>query len=392
MKVAIITERANITLGGAEKSVFELAATMSLSDVDVKILAATGTTQSHRVQVLCGNTEKRVSLKTFEKALRQHLNENHYDIVHSVVPFDFADIYQPRGGSYPEAAIRNAASYSSNGLRIFKLLTSCANFKRTAFASAEKKLCKADKGPIVAALSEYVKTQFKKHYNLPDERIIVIHNGIKHIKNIDQGRCDRLRAQIYSNFKLKQADQPVFFLFAANNFRLKGFMPLVNAIAALKDKLTKRPAYLIVAGRGKVNRYKRIAAKAGVQDRVIFMGQPGNIQNLLTISHVAVLPTYYDPASRFILEALADGKPVITTKFNGASDLFTPDRHGKVFDSPDNIEALTEAMRFFCVTENIDAAKKAIEEDDIKSKVSIHSHCEKLLKLYSDIIKNRTQK
>lgn len=392
MKVAIITERANITLGGAEKSVFELAATLSLCDADVKILAATGTTQSHRVEVLCGNTEKRVSFKTFETALKQHLNENHYDIVHSVLPFDFADIYQPRGGSYPEAAIRNAASYSSNGLRIFKLLTSFANFKRTAFARAEKKLCKAEKGPIVAALSEYVKTQFKKHYNLPDKRIRVIHNGIKHITNLDKDRCDRLRAQVYSNFNLKEADEPVFFLFAANNFRLKGFMSLVKAMAALKDKLTKRPAYLIVAGRGKVNRYKRVAANAGVQDRVIFMGQAGNIHNLLTISHIAVLPTYYDPASRFILEALAAGKPVITTKFNGASDLFEADKHGKVFDTPDNIEALAEAMRFYCVTENIEAAKTTIIADDIKSKVSINAHCEKLLKLYQEILNNRTPK
>lgn len=392
MKVAIITERANITLGGAERSVFELAASMALLDADVKILAATGGTQSRRVQVLCPNTKKRISLKTFQKALLEHFKENQYDIIHSTLPFDFADVYQPRGGSYTEAAIRNASSYNSNGLRIFKLLTSFTNYKRTILVRAEKKLCKAEKGPNVAALSEYVKTQFKKHYNLPDERIFVIPNGIKLIRNIDKNRIDRLRAQILTNFGLKEADEPVFFLFAANNFRLKGLPSLIKAMAVIKDKYTKRPAYLIVAGRGKVNQYRRIAAKAGIKDRVIFMGQTGSIQNLLTVSDVAVLPTYYDPSSRFILEALAAGKPVITTKYNGAADLFTADRHGKVFDSPDNIDSLAEAVRYFCNTENIIASKKAIDEDNIKSKVSIQSHCKKLLNLYNEIIKNRTPK
>jgi glycosyltransferase involved in cell wall biosynthesis len=72
--------------------------------------------------------------------------------------------------------------------------------------------------------------------------------------------------------------------------------------------------------------------------------------------------------------------------------LFTADRHGKIFDSPDDIDSLAEAMRYFCSTENLAAAKKAIEQDDIKSKVSIETHCKALLTLYETIIKNRTQK
>ena len=161
MKLAIITERANITLGGAERSVFELAARMALLGVDVKILAATGSTESHRVKVLCSSTEKRIALKDFRESLLRHFDENHYDIIHSTLPFDFADVYQPRGGSYPEAAIRNAASYETSVSRIFKLLTSFANLKRAALARAEKKLCAKDKGPIIAALSEYVRTNLR---------------------------------------------------------------------------------------------------------------------------------------------------------------------------------------------------------------------------------------
>jgi UDP-glucose:(heptosyl)LPS alpha-1,3-glucosyltransferase len=182
----------------------------------------------------------------------------------------------------------------------------------------------------------------------------------------------------------------VFFLFAAHNFRLKGLASLIKALAVLKNKLTKRPAFLIVVGRGQTRKYSRLASRLNVRDRIIFFGPAGNIYNLLSCADAAVLPTYYDPSSRFILEALAAGKPVITTKYNGATDLFTADRHGKVFDSPDDIDSLAEAMRFYCITENLITAKKAIQDDDIKSKISIESHCQKLLELYKKIENSRT--
>ncbi|MGB8226577.1 MAG: glycosyltransferase family 4 protein [Sedimentisphaerales bacterium] len=392
MRLAIITERANITLGGAERSVFELAAKMALLGVDVKILAATGTTQSNRVKVLCGNTEERVGLETFKNVLLRHFEENHYDIIHSTLPFDFADVYQPRGGSYPEAAARNAASYGNAALRIFKLLTSFANFRRTSLARAERKLCKSETGPVVAALSEYVKSQFKKHYNLPDERIYVCPNGI-HLPSPEKiSKADKLQAQILAKLNIKQADEPVFFLFAAHNFRLKGLASLIKAFAVLNNRLTKRPAFLIIVGRRQTGKYYRLAERLNVNNRILFFGPATNLNDLLDIADVAVLPTYYDPSSRFILEALAAGKPVITTKFNGAVDLFTIDRHGKVFDSPDDIGSLAEAIRFYCTTENLTAAEKAIRDDDIKSKVSIENHCRKLLTLYDAIIKKKAEK
>ena len=385
MKLAIITERANITLGGAERSVFELAARMSLLGIDVKILAATGATRSRRVEVLCGNGKKRIGLKDFKNALLSHFEQNHYDIIHSMLPFSFADVYQPRGGSYPEAVIRNTASYDNTVLRIFKFLTSATNFRRASLVRAEKKICKKQDGPVIAALSEYVKNQFQKYYNLPNERIFVIPNGIRPPACSDKVKTDLLRTQILNRLNIKQADEPIFFLFGAHNFRLKGLAPLVKALAVLTNKFTKRPAYVIVSGRGAAAKYRRLAHRSGVKDKVLFLGPASSIRYLLAVCDVAVLPTYYDPSSRFILEALAAGRPVITTKYNGASDLFQADRHGKIFDSPDDIDSLAEAMRFYCNTENLKAAQKAIADDDIKVKVSIETHCKKLLELYKTI-------
>jgi hypothetical protein len=110
-KIAIIIERVNITLGGAERSVSELADALSALGLEVHILAAKGQTNSENIHILCGDiTGKHVSYSTFANTLTKHLSENYYDLIHSVLPFDFADVYQPRGGTYAETVLRNIAS------------------------------------------------------------------------------------------------------------------------------------------------------------------------------------------------------------------------------------------------------------------------------------------
>ncbi|MHC4158742.1 MAG: glycosyltransferase [Planctomycetota bacterium] len=143
MKIAIIIERANVVLGGAERSVLELATALSSLELDVHILAAKGQTNTKSIHLLCQNTPgRRVSYFTFAKALKSHLSQNPYDVIHSVLPFHFVDLYQPRGGTYAQSILRNAASYQNRYLASYKKMTAFANFRRTILLQAERKLCK----------------------------------------------------------------------------------------------------------------------------------------------------------------------------------------------------------------------------------------------------------
>ncbi len=390
-RIAIIIERANIALGGAERSVFELAAALSGLGLEVDILAAKGQTNARNIHILCQDSPgKRVGLLRFEKRLKQHLSENRYSLIHSVLPFGFADIYQPRGGAYAESIVCNAASYQNKFLSYCKKLTAFANFRRTRLLQAERKLCKEPDGPVIIALSQYVAEQFRQHYAVGDERIVVIPNGVKINEKIDKKQAERFRTQILTQPKLKEADNPILFLFAAHNFRLKG---LSAAIKALKYKIEKygltHKAYLIVVGNDKAHKYIRLAKKLGVDKQILFLGAVQNIQNILSIIDVAILPTFYDPCSRFILEALSADKPVITTRFNGAIDLFTNNRHGKVIDEAADTPALAEAIGYFSDTNNIQKASQAIIADNIKENISINRVAKQLESLYKSIMQKK---
>lgn len=392
-KIAIIIERANVALGGAERSVSELAAALSKLGLHADILAAKGLPNNRNIHVLCPDRAgKHVSYSTFEKAIKRYLSENQYDILHSVLPFNFADVYQPRGGTYAESILQNAASYRNKNLGLYKRLTAFTNLRRAAFLRAERSLARSGNGPVIAALSQYVAEQFKKHYDIDSRRIIVIPNGVKTDRQINTDQADRLRTQILAEARLKETDEPILFLFAANNFRLKGLAALIEAVSLAANRSTERKCCLVVVGSGRAYKYRRGAKRLGFPTpdwKIIFLGPVGHIQSVLSITDVAVLPTFYDPSSRFILEALAAGKPVITTKFNGATDLFVDNRHGKVIDTPENINALAEAIRYFTDKKNIENASRAIIEDNLKENISIDRVARQLIEVYESILQKK---
>ncbi len=388
-KIAVIIERMDPALGGAERSISELAEALSQRGMEVFIIAATGQTTSPNTHTLFPDKSgKRTSCSSFAKALKKHLFQNNYDIVHSVLPFDFADIYQPRGGSYAEAALRNAASYENRLLTSFKKATAFMNFRRTALLRAERKLCENPNGPVIAALSDYVFRQFKEHYGIDQKRVSVICNGVKTDRLIDKSRVNALREQTFRQLKINDSNNCKLFLFVASNFRLKGLGCLIKAMAASANNKT----FLIVVGRDNTSPYRNMAKQLGIANKIIFLAQTGDIQNIIAASDIVVLPTYYDPSSRVILEALAARKPVITTRFNGATDLFTAGRHGIVIDSPENITALAQAISYFSQPENIRKASDAIIVDNLKEKISISRVANEMEALYNTIIEKRGTK
>jgi len=390
-KIAIIIERADIGLGGAERSVFELGAAISKLGPDVHILAAKGRTEAKNVHILCQNTlGRRACLFTFAQVVRRHLSENRYDIVHSVLPLDFADVYQPRGGTYAESILRNAASYRNRFVECFKKFTAFTNYRRTILLRAERKLCQQANGPVIAALSQYVVDQLKRHYGTDAQRIALIPNGIETNIQVDPAAADRLRTRILTQLGLKASNNPALFLFAANNFRLKGLAVLIEAMhLATTFHAGQRDSFLIIAGSGKTQKYQDVANRLNVGRRIMFLGPTSDIQTLLSVIDVAALPTFYDPSSRFILEAIAAGKPVITTRFNGATDLFANGRHGKIIDAPEDICALADAISYFTNAENIQKASQAIAADNLKEKISINRVARQLMSVYESILQSK---
>jgi UDP-glucose:(heptosyl)LPS alpha-1,3-glucosyltransferase len=393
MKAAILIERAHIRLGGAERSVSELAAELNRQGVEATILAAAGDSNDPNTFILLPRqADQRTSLREIEKALQGHLTTARYDILHSTLPVAEADIYQPRGGSYREAMLRNAASYPSSGERFLKRSLHFFNLRRTELLCAEKRLLRSNPRVIVAALSEYVKRQFVDHYALDPDRIAVIPNAVRVPETMDFVAVEDFRNQIRLSSGLPESNIWTLYYFAANNFRLKGLRPLLLAFARA-CKIDPRPKLLVVTGADKRKEaWYRMARRLDIEPFVVFTGSLPDLYLPLAACDIAVLPTYYDPSSRFILEALAAGKPVITTRYNGAAEFIRLGVHGIVLDEPDDVSAMTDALLHLADVANLQAARQAIAADNLRERVSIARHAEEIISLYKTILarKNST--
>ncbi|MFO7903852.1 MAG: glycosyltransferase family 4 protein [Pirellulaceae bacterium] len=379
-------ERADAQLGGAERSILELSRELRRQSVEATILAASGDTSHPEVRILgTGEQRQRVSLAAFARRAGEYLDARPVDIVHSTLPLALADIYQPRGGSYREAMVRNAASYGRADQRFFKKTFHFLNFRRTEKLWAEQRLLARDSKTIVAPLSHYVERHFLRYYAVPKNRVVTVPNGVQLRSTSDSLAGKRFRGELLRSTGHGSTRPAALFLFAAHNFRLKGLEECIRAFAQAATG-PGGALVLAVAGKGRrPERYRRLASRLGVGERVVFTGPVADLKPALEACDAAVLPTYYDPSSRFVLEALAMKKPVITTRFNGAAEMMRSGRHGMVVREPSDTAALAEAMRMYANPDRRQQARKAIEKDRLDEQISIARHVRQLISLYAAV-------
>ena len=79
---------------------------------------------------------------------------------------------------------------------------------------------------------------------------------------------------------------------------------------------------LLVVGGKRLGGWRRTAARLGLADAVRFVGPVDDVLPYYAAADVYVHPTIYDTCSLVVLEAAACGLPVVTTRCNGAAELF----------------------------------------------------------------------
>lgn len=171
----------------------------------------------------------------------------------------------------------------------------------------------------VVAISERVRRQLKEHYNVPDERIVTIPNGINLARFTPANAISR--AEVRREFGLAK-DVPLV-LFVGNQFRLKGLEFAIRSLAEMNTE-----AVLLVVGGDKQAPFKRLAEELGLGERVIFAGARSDLPRIYPAADALVLPTLYETFALVCLEAMASGLPVLACPVGGIEDYLVHDVNG----------------------------------------------------------------
>jgi len=197
-----------------------------------------------------------------------------------------------------------------------------------------------DTGAVIVN-SQMVAREISSFFDYPAERVHLVRNGLP--EDFAAGAPGRAEARQ----RLGLADGAFVAAFAGTGWKRKG---LRFAAAALAQCGVPR-ASLVVAGRG--------PERAHRGPGVVFLGPQRDVRLLLAAVDVFILPTVYDPFSNACLEALAMGRPVITTAANGAAEILREGVTGSVAAEPHDVAALAAALRYWAEDGRVAAAAEA---------------------------------
>jgi glycosyltransferase involved in cell wall biosynthesis len=104
----------------------------------------------------------------------------------------------------------------------------------------------------------------------------------------------------------------------ANLFTYKGHKDLIDAMSLIAPKLAM-PWHLLLVGRdeGEKSRLQLLTYSRGFSERILFLDEIKQIDYILQISDIGVLPSHQEGFSNSILESMAAGLPMVVTNVGG---------------------------------------------------------------------------
>ncbi len=384
MKIGLLIEQLDILKGGQERSTLEIAERLRARGLSVSIL--TGIAEN--IPPECGVDIIDLGLPRyagvsrylgFIRASRRWAQKEKFDLVHAVTPVPFADIYQPRGGLIQETFDRNLARRRGFA-RLVRYLVG-PNFRQRMVRRVERRLARESNCHFLA-VSDYVREQCFRHLNLPEERVHTIFNGVD-LNRLPESFHPAKRSHMRSILRI--GENQLVGVFVAANFKLKG----LNVIVETADLMRKtRPDLFsrfkfLVSGPDKVRPFFNKILKMGLDDSFVFLGPTKDIAGLFHTADFLVHPTWYDPCSRVVLEAMACGLPAVSTRFNGAGELLRRAEGGFIVQNPGDPRELMEFMIRFLepgLPEKLGQNARAF-----RNRISMEHHVDQLVEFYEKI-------
>ena len=342
--------------GGAERYLFDLCTRMAAEGYEVHVYSEHWDEEERGIHFHPVKTvpfPKSLRLLSFAIKASKRMEDGRYDITLNVGNTFRADVFQPHGGVHWAWFWRSLRAYDHPILWVVKFLGRFLSPKQWVSGLIEDASYKDKNLYKIIAISDMVKQDMIQWHKIPEDRIVVIYNGVDIERFHPRNR--QYREGIRGRYGI--GDELVI-LFVSNNFRMKGLGFLMKALAKIK-KGDHPPFKLLILGRDHRDSYLRLARGMGIFGDVIFVGSTDEPEKYYGASDLLVHPTFYDACSLTVLEALASGLPVITTYSNGASGMITQGQEGFVISDPRDDQVLVEKILFFLSREKVERASIA---------------------------------
>lgn len=237
------------------------------------------------------------------------------------------DLYWPHGGVH-------AVTMSQRALARGKLVDGPLSGRHAQFAAFERALTEGHGARRIVCVSQAVRDEFAVEWPASRERLVVIENGVDLQRFTPERRVER-GARLRSS--LGCGPKTALIAFIGRNPELKGLPTLLTALSDL-TRAGELDWRLATAGAAT----QRAAADAPLRERWTEC-EPIDVAELLAAADILAHPTWRDTSGLVILEALASGVPVVTTRCAGAAGRVGAEA-GVVLERPGDAVQLSRAL------------------------------------------------
>ena len=199
-----------------------------------------------------------------------------------------------------------------------------------------ERLCfRANRAATFVCVSDGVAEEVREHFPELADRVVAIHNGVDTGAfapgtRVSEARALRKRLGVASPQRLVLA-------FVGGDWGHKGLRIVIEALARAREW------DLVVAGRGHVAPYQRLADSLGVGGAVHWLGVVREMPVVYELADAFVLASSYETFSLVTFEAAASALPILATPVNGVRELIEDGRNGLLIaPEPD---AIAERLR-----------------------------------------------
>ena len=182
----------------------------------------------------------------------------------------------------------------------------------------------------------------------PDDPLDLLEQHAIKVKNIEVLGGIGLNLKEYPYQPIINIQQPINFLFIGRLLKEKGIHDFLNAAKIIKEKLPETQFTVL----GAIDPHNLGALTQSELDELIssniilYPGHVNNVKEWIANSHVFVLPSYREGVPRSTQEAMAIGRPIITTDVPGCRETVQNGVNGFLVPKW-NPEALAEKMIYF---------------------------------------------
>lgn len=209
---------------------------------------------------------------------------------------------------------------------------------------------------------------------IPHERLTLIRGGA------DVARIDAARPALRVDLSLPES--ALVLTWVGRFDPIKGLEVLIEAAAGLPRSLDWR---LVLVGDGPLRpRMEALATVRGIADRSIFLGMRSDVPSILKTSDIFVFPSRTEGLPNALLEAMAAGAAVVTTRAPGCRDVVTHEATGLCVDVND-VPGLRHALARLCERPELRRALAARGQAAARTEWSIERTFEGYHELYENI-------